>query len=164
MTLARWLILLGSIVMFVGALLHIVGGSLGVFPVVAKAGMAPLVEGAIKCVWLVVSAHGVLLAPALVWISSPTRNPLPASLPGAHSPGRCSVDVSLRGLLRRLLHSRDRRAVADDRGLANAPQLQRLIANKKTAHLCDALSLRKTRSNTTWSGQPPEWSKPVAGR
>ncbi len=70
MTLARWLILLGSIVMFVGALLHVVGGSLGVFPVVAKAGMAPLVEGAIKCVWLVVSAHGVLLAPALVWISS----------------------------------------------------------------------------------------------
>ncbi len=69
MKLARLLILLGSIVMFVGALLHIVGGMLGVFPVLAKAGVAPLVAGAIKCVWLVVSAHGVLLAPAFVWIS-----------------------------------------------------------------------------------------------
>src|SRR5271169_69442 len=69
MTRARLLILLGSIVMFVGALLHIVGGSLGVFPVLAKAGVAPLVASAIKCVWLVVSAHGILLAPALVWIS-----------------------------------------------------------------------------------------------
>ncbi len=69
MTIARWLILLGSILMFVGALLHIVGGSMGVFPVLAKAGMDPLVTGAIKCVWLVVSAHGLLLAPALVWIS-----------------------------------------------------------------------------------------------
>jgi len=68
-TLARWLILLGSIVMFVGALLHIVGGSVGVFPVLLKAGIDARVAGAIKCVWLVVSAHGVLLAPALVWIS-----------------------------------------------------------------------------------------------
>jgi len=69
MKLARLLILLGSIVMFVGALLHILGGSVGVFPALAKAGMDPLVAGAIKCVWLLVSAHGVLLAPALVWIS-----------------------------------------------------------------------------------------------
>jgi len=69
MKLARLLILLGSLVMFVGALLHIVGGSLGVFPVLAKTGVDPLVFGAVKCVWLIVSAHGVLLAPALVWIS-----------------------------------------------------------------------------------------------
>jgi hypothetical protein len=69
MKLGRLFILLGSIVMFVGALLHIVGGSLGVFPVLAKAGVDPRVAGAVKCVWLVVSAHGVLLAPALVWIS-----------------------------------------------------------------------------------------------
>jgi hypothetical protein len=69
MKLARLLILLGSLVMFVGALLHIVGGSLGVFPVLLKAGIAARVAGAVKCVWLVVSAHGVLLAPALVWIS-----------------------------------------------------------------------------------------------
>jgi hypothetical protein len=69
MKFARLLILLGSIVMFVGALLHIVGGSLGVFPVLVKAGVDPRVAGAVKCVWVVVSAHGVLLAPALVWIS-----------------------------------------------------------------------------------------------
>jgi len=69
MKLARLFILLGSIVMFVGALLHIVGGSLGVFPVLVKAGVDPSVAGAVKCVWLVVSAHGVLLAPAFVWIS-----------------------------------------------------------------------------------------------
>jgi uncharacterized membrane protein len=69
MKLARLLILLGSIVMFVGALLHILGGSRGVFPVLEKAAVDPLVAGAVKCVWLVVSAHGVLLAPALVWIS-----------------------------------------------------------------------------------------------
>ena len=69
MKLARLFILLGSIAMFVGALLHILGGSLGVFPALAKAGMDPRIAGAVKCVWLVVSAHGVLLAPALVWIS-----------------------------------------------------------------------------------------------
>ena len=69
MKLARQLILLGSIVMFAGALLHILGGLRGVFPVLANAGMNPRIVGAIKCVWLVVSAHGLLLAPALVWIS-----------------------------------------------------------------------------------------------
>ena len=69
MTLPRWLILLGSIVMFVGAVLHIVGGSLGVFPALMKAGLDPQISGAVKCVWVVVSAHGILLAPALVWIS-----------------------------------------------------------------------------------------------
>jgi hypothetical protein len=69
MKLSRLLILLGSIVMFLAALLHIVGGSMGVFPILAKSGMDPRIAGAIKCVWLVVSAHGVLLAPALVWIS-----------------------------------------------------------------------------------------------
>jgi hypothetical protein len=69
MKLARLLILLGSIVMFVGALLHILGGLRGVFPALANAGLDPRIAGAIKCVWLVVSAHGVLLAPALVWIS-----------------------------------------------------------------------------------------------
>ena len=77
MKLPRLLILLGSIVMFVGALLHILGGLRGVFPAVEKAGIDPLVAGAIKCVWLVVSAHGVLLAPALVWIS---RRPDTSSL------------------------------------------------------------------------------------
>ena len=69
MKLARLLILLGSIVMFAGALLHILGGLKGVFPVLLKAGVDPRIAGAIKCVWLVVSAHGLLLAPALVWIS-----------------------------------------------------------------------------------------------
>jgi hypothetical protein len=69
MKLARLLILLGSIVMFAGALLHILGGLKGVFPILLKAGVDPRIAGAIKCVWLVVSAHGLLLAPALVWIS-----------------------------------------------------------------------------------------------
>jgi hypothetical protein len=69
MKLARLLVLLGSIVMFLGALLHVVGGLKGVFPVLEKADVAPLVAAAVKCVWLVVSAHGVLLAPVLVWIS-----------------------------------------------------------------------------------------------
>ena len=69
MKLARLLILLGSIVMFLGALLHILGGLKGVFPVLLKAEVDARVAGAIKCVWLVVSAHGLLLAPALVWIS-----------------------------------------------------------------------------------------------
>jgi hypothetical protein len=69
MKLARLLILLGSVVMFLGALLHILGGSRGVFPMLVRPGVDPRVAGAVKCVWLVVSAHGVLLAPALVWIS-----------------------------------------------------------------------------------------------
>jgi hypothetical protein len=66
--LARWLILLGSVVLFCGALLHLVGYRFLV-PVVANTGIDPKVLGALKCVWLVFSVQILILSPALVWIS-----------------------------------------------------------------------------------------------
>jgi hypothetical protein len=65
---ARLLVLLGSTVMFLGGLAHGLG-YLKLFPTVAASNLAPELVGALRCVWLVFSAHSLLLAPALVWIS-----------------------------------------------------------------------------------------------
>ena len=83
MKLARLLILLGSIVMFAGALLHILGGLTGVFPVLLQ-----------KPEWIRAS---LAQSSASGWLSPPTdfflhrlwcgsaaaRDTFPASLPGA---------------------------------------------------------------------------------
>jgi hypothetical protein len=66
--LARWLILLGSVVLFCGALLHLIGFKF-VVPAIANTGMDAKLVGALKCVWLVFSVELLVLSPALVWIS-----------------------------------------------------------------------------------------------
>lgn len=68
MKLAHWLILLASIVLFCGALLHLIGFRF-VIPVIAKTGIDPRLLGAVKCVWLVFTVQLVILSPAFVWIS-----------------------------------------------------------------------------------------------
>jgi len=68
MTLARWLVLLASIVLFCAGLLHVVGYSY-LMPVLVKAGVDPRVLGAVKAVWFVFSVELLILAPAFVWIS-----------------------------------------------------------------------------------------------
>jgi hypothetical protein len=69
MTLARWLILLGSLVLFAAALLHVIGGFFYLIPALVKAGIDPRLVATVKCVWLVFTVELVLLTPAFVWIS-----------------------------------------------------------------------------------------------
>jgi len=65
---ARLLILLGSIVLFLGGLAHALG-YVKLFPMIAASNLRPDLVSALRCVWLVFSAHALLLSPALVWIS-----------------------------------------------------------------------------------------------
>jgi len=69
MTLPRWLILLGSLVLFAGGLLHIAGGYFYLIPTLVKAGIDTRIVAAVKCVWLVFTVELALLSPAFVWIS-----------------------------------------------------------------------------------------------
>ena len=76
MKLARWLILLGSVVLFCGGLLHLIGYKF-VIPLIANTGVDAKVVGAVKCVWLVFSVQLLILSPAFVWISRrPGARPL----------------------------------------------------------------------------------------
>ena len=68
MTTARWLILLGSIILFCAGCMHVIGYSF-LIPVLAKAGLDPKILGALKAVWLVFSVELLVLSPAFVWIS-----------------------------------------------------------------------------------------------
>jgi len=69
MTLPRWLILLASIILFCGGLLHLIGGYKFMMPALVNAGVDPTLVGAVKAVWLAFSVQFWFLSPALVWIS-----------------------------------------------------------------------------------------------
>lgn len=64
----RWLIFLGSLILFFGAMLHLLGYS-RVVPVLVGAGVDPTIVGAFKAIWLAFSVQFLVLAPAFVWIS-----------------------------------------------------------------------------------------------
>jgi hypothetical protein len=68
-SLARWLTLIASIVLFAAGLLHVIGYLYGLGPALAKSGLDPRVVSAVKCVWFVFTVELVILSPALVWIS-----------------------------------------------------------------------------------------------
>ena len=72
MTLPRWLILLGSLVLFAAGLLHIIGGYFYLIPALVKAGVDPRLVATVKCVWLVFTVELVILTPAFVWLSRRT--------------------------------------------------------------------------------------------
>jgi len=76
MTLPRWLILLASIILFCGAVLHLIGYKF-VIPALLNAGVDPKLLGAVKAVWLAFSVQVWFLSPAFVWIS---RRPAARSL------------------------------------------------------------------------------------
>ena len=76
MTLPRWLILLASIILFGGGLLHLIGYKF-LIPALVNAGVDPKLLGAVKATWLAFSVHFWFLSPALVWIS---RRPAARSL------------------------------------------------------------------------------------
>jgi hypothetical protein len=68
MSLARWLILLGAIVLFCGAVAHSSGYAFFI-PALAKNNLAPRLVNAARAVWLVFSLHMALLSIGIVWLS-----------------------------------------------------------------------------------------------
>lgn len=67
MKLASWLILLGSIVLFAGGLLHLLGYPY-IFPPLVKAGVEARLIGALKAMWSSFAVQFVILSVAIVWI------------------------------------------------------------------------------------------------
>ncbi len=65
---ARWLILLAAIVMFLAGLAHTLGYKF-VVPILLKSNLAPHIVDAIKGVWLIYSAHLILLSVVIAWVS-----------------------------------------------------------------------------------------------
>ena len=68
MSLPRWLILLASIILFCGGLLHLIGYKF-LIPALLNAGLDPKLLGAVKTVWFAFSVQFWFLSPAIVWIS-----------------------------------------------------------------------------------------------
>lgn len=68
MSLARWLILLASIILLAAGLMHVIG-YFYLMPVLVKYGVDPKYLGVVKCVWFVFTVELAVLAPAFVWIS-----------------------------------------------------------------------------------------------
>ena len=68
MKLARLLVLLSAIALFLGGIAHTFGYT-RISTILAGSTLSPKIADALRCVWLVFTAEAVLLAPALVWIS-----------------------------------------------------------------------------------------------
>jgi len=65
---ARWLILLAAVVLFLAGLAHTLGYKF-VAPMLVKSNLPANITEAIKGVWLIYSAHLILLSVIIVWIS-----------------------------------------------------------------------------------------------
>jgi hypothetical protein len=72
---ARWLILLSAIVLFLAGLTHTLGYKF-VSPVLVKSNLPENIVNAMKGVWLIYSAHLILLSVVIAWI-----NQLPGTRP-----------------------------------------------------------------------------------
>ena len=68
MSLARWLILFGAIVLFLGAIAHMIGYTFFI-PALIQNNLATKYVNAVRAVWLVFSLHMVLLSIGIVWLS-----------------------------------------------------------------------------------------------
>lgn len=68
MSLARWLILLGAIVLFCAAITHMIGYRFFI-PALAQYNLPNHYVGAIRAIWLVFSLHMAFLSIAIVWLS-----------------------------------------------------------------------------------------------
>lgn len=76
MTLARWLILFGCIILFCSGLVHLLGYP-HLFPVLAATRLDPGLIGALLALWASFSIQFLVLSPAMFWIS---RRPHPRNL------------------------------------------------------------------------------------
>ena len=65
---SRWLILLGSITMFCGGVLHTIGYTF-LIPALVRNNIPADLLGAVKAVWLVFSVELALLSVAIAWVS-----------------------------------------------------------------------------------------------
>jgi hypothetical protein len=62
---ARWLIVAGSVVLFLTALLH-GSGYVQISPVLEKSAMIPFVTSGLKALWLIFSVHLAVLSAAFI--------------------------------------------------------------------------------------------------
>jgi hypothetical protein len=65
---AHVLILLAGIVTFLAGLAHLFGYKF-VIPILLSSNLAPKITEALKAVWLIYSAHCILLSVVIVWLS-----------------------------------------------------------------------------------------------
>jgi hypothetical protein len=68
MKLPRWLILLGSILLFASGLLHLLGYPY-IFPALLKAGIDRKLIGALKALWLAFTVSFVVVSAAFIFLS-----------------------------------------------------------------------------------------------
>ena len=68
MSLARWLILLGAITLFCGAILHTIGYTFFI-PVLIKNNLPTVYVNAVRSIWLTFAWDGIVLSVAFVWFS-----------------------------------------------------------------------------------------------
>jgi hypothetical protein len=65
---ARWLIVIGSLVLFFGAILHLYGYTF-VMPRIAATNAGPEILNVFKALWWSLSVPGIVLCPVIIWIS-----------------------------------------------------------------------------------------------
>ena len=65
---ARWLILIGSLLLFFGAILHVYGYTFAM-PRMAATNAGPEILNVFKTLWWSLSVTGVVLCPVIIWAS-----------------------------------------------------------------------------------------------
>jgi hypothetical protein len=65
---ARWLIMIGSLLMLVGAILHVYGYTFAM-PRVAATNAGPEIVNVFKALWWSFSVTGIVLCPVIIWAS-----------------------------------------------------------------------------------------------
>jgi hypothetical protein len=65
---ARWLIVIGSLVLFFGAILHLYGYNF-IMPRVAATNPGPEILNVFKALWWSFAVPGIVLCPLIIWVS-----------------------------------------------------------------------------------------------
>ena len=65
---ARWLVLIGSLLLFFGAILHLYGYTF-VMPRIAATDAGPELVNVFKALWWSMSVPGIVLCPVIIWAS-----------------------------------------------------------------------------------------------
>jgi hypothetical protein len=66
--LARWLILIGSLLLLFGAILHLYGYTF-IMPRIAATDAGPEILNVFKALWWSLSVPGIVLCPLIIWVS-----------------------------------------------------------------------------------------------
>ncbi|MGB8768497.1 MAG: hypothetical protein WCC92_02710 [Candidatus Korobacteraceae bacterium] len=65
---ARWLVLIGSLLLLFGAILHLYGYAF-IMPRVAATNASPEILNVFKALWWSLSVPGIVLCPVIIWAS-----------------------------------------------------------------------------------------------